>query len=219
MESEAEQRWLCDKHQEVKHQALEASVKRSLALEMLKSQTFDNFLATKFQSVKRYGGEGAEAMMGFFTQLFHQAQADNIEDIIIAEVYPEISRRTFVIFCYIYIFLIFSHFCITGSPRAAKHPDGAAGLSTRGHVPQNERAARVPAGAGGRRGRVVPPDGQPGHWAVSRDHAAQPLTLGGGQPCGCGQDEGPAHVTSQGRVRGLGRPEVTSDNLQAWVVI
>ena len=104
MESEAEQRWLCDKHQEVKHQALEASVKRSLALEMLKSQTFDNFLATKFQSVKRYGGEGAEAMMGFFTQLFHQAQADNIEDIIIAEVYPEISRRTFVIFCYIFIY-------------------------------------------------------------------------------------------------------------------
>ena len=25
-------------------------------------------------------------MMGFFTQLFHQAQTDNIEDIIIAEV-------------------------------------------------------------------------------------------------------------------------------------
>ena len=87
MESEAEQRWLCDKHQEVRQQPLEASVKRDLALEMLKSQTFDNFLATKFQSVKRYGGEGAEAMMGFFTQLFHQAQADNIEDIIIAEVF------------------------------------------------------------------------------------------------------------------------------------
>ena len=86
IESEAEQRWLCDKHQEVRQQPLEASVKRDLALEMLKSQTFDNFLATKFQSVKRYGGEGAEAMMGFFTQLFHQAQADNIEDIIIAEV-------------------------------------------------------------------------------------------------------------------------------------
>ena len=85
MESEAEQRWLCDKFQEVKQQPLETSVKRSLAIEMLKSQTFDNFLATKFQSVKRYGGEGAEAMMGFFTQLFHQAQADNIEDIIIAE--------------------------------------------------------------------------------------------------------------------------------------
>ena len=48
-------------------------MRRSLALEMLKSQAFDNFLATKFQSVKRYGGEGAEAMMGFFTELVHQA--------------------------------------------------------------------------------------------------------------------------------------------------
>ena len=28
-------------------------MKRSLALEMLRSQAFDNFLATKFQSVKR----------------------------------------------------------------------------------------------------------------------------------------------------------------------
>ena len=61
-------------------------MKKSLALEMLKSQAFDNFLATKFQSVKRYGGEGAEAMMGFFTQLFHQAQQCDISDIVIAEV-------------------------------------------------------------------------------------------------------------------------------------
>ena len=62
------------------------TVKRSLALEMLKSQSFDNFLATKFQSVKRYGGEGAEAMMGFFTELFDRAQDQKISDIVIAEV-------------------------------------------------------------------------------------------------------------------------------------
>ena len=75
----------------------------SLAGHLLRCQAFDNFLATKFQSVKRfiililtiiivtvfiimfviimktniisiiiiirYGGEGAEAMMGFFTEL------------------------------------------------------------------------------------------------------------------------------------------------------
>ena len=64
----------------------QSRVKKSLALEMLKSQSFDNFLATKFQSVKRYGGEGAEAMMGFFTELFDQAQQENIPDIVIAEV-------------------------------------------------------------------------------------------------------------------------------------
>ena len=37
---------------------------------MLKSQVFDNFLATKFQSVKRYGAEGAETMIGFFAETF-----------------------------------------------------------------------------------------------------------------------------------------------------
>lgn len=40
---------------------------------MLRSQNFDNFLATKFSNVKRYGGEGAEAMMAFFTELVEQA--------------------------------------------------------------------------------------------------------------------------------------------------
>ena len=43
--------------------------KKRLAEELLKSQNFDNFLATKFSNVKRYGGEGAEAMMGFFVEL------------------------------------------------------------------------------------------------------------------------------------------------------
>ena len=57
-------------------------VKKSLALEMLKSQSFDNFLATKFQSVKRYGGEGAEAMMGFFTELFEGFQDVNFQKMI-----------------------------------------------------------------------------------------------------------------------------------------
>lgn len=37
---------------------------------MLKSQAFDNFLAIKFVSLKRYGGEGGESMMAFFHELF-----------------------------------------------------------------------------------------------------------------------------------------------------
>lgn len=40
------------------------------AEDMLRSQAYDNFLATKFQSVKRYGGEGAESMIVFFTEVF-----------------------------------------------------------------------------------------------------------------------------------------------------
>ena len=49
--------------------------RKRLAEEMLKSQNFDNFLATKFSNVKRYGGEGAEAMMGIFVELLDNANS------------------------------------------------------------------------------------------------------------------------------------------------
>jgi probable 2-oxoglutarate dehydrogenase E1 component DHKTD1 len=62
---------------------LAAEEQRRLAVEMMRSQTFDNFLATKFSNVKRYGGEGAEAMMGFFTELFRKSEQEGISDIIL----------------------------------------------------------------------------------------------------------------------------------------
>ena len=40
---------------------------------LLRSQNFDNFLAVKFASVKRYGGEGAESMMGIFLEMVESA--------------------------------------------------------------------------------------------------------------------------------------------------
>ena len=39
----------------------------------LRSQNFDNFVAVKFASVKRYGGEGAESMMGIFLEMVESA--------------------------------------------------------------------------------------------------------------------------------------------------
>jgi len=85
LEDLEEMQWLCDTYQQIKDQPVDDAVRKSLAAEMLKSQAFDNFLATKFQSVKRYGGEGAEAMMGFFVQLFSQSQDQGLSDIVIAE--------------------------------------------------------------------------------------------------------------------------------------
>jgi len=85
LECENEQEWLFSKYEEVKNHQIENSAKKSLAFEMLKSQAFDNFLATKFQSVKRYGGEGAEAMMGFFTELFNQAERHHIDQVVLGQ--------------------------------------------------------------------------------------------------------------------------------------
>ena len=33
-------------------------------------QAFDHFLANKFTTVKRYGGEGGESMLGIFDEIF-----------------------------------------------------------------------------------------------------------------------------------------------------
>lgn len=46
-------------------------------------QNFDHFLALKFATVKRYGGEGAEAMMVFFNELFTQAARSDIQQAIL----------------------------------------------------------------------------------------------------------------------------------------
>jgi probable 2-oxoglutarate dehydrogenase E1 component DHKTD1 len=50
---------------------------------MLRSQAYDNFLATKFNSVKRYGGEGAESMMAFFLEVFRGLSRDGVEQVLI----------------------------------------------------------------------------------------------------------------------------------------
>lgn len=49
---------------------MDEETKRAILTEMLKSQAFDNFLALKFVTVKRYGCEGAESMMAFFHEFF-----------------------------------------------------------------------------------------------------------------------------------------------------
>ena len=71
-QDEKEYEWLCQKYEATmanRSNEIADNEKKRLAEEMLKSQNFDNFLATKFSNVKRYGGEGAEAMMGFFVEL------------------------------------------------------------------------------------------------------------------------------------------------------
>lgn len=60
--------WFAEKMEQSVQEDLDHNTRRNLAKEMLKSQVLDNFLATKFVTVKRYGGEGAESMMGFFME-------------------------------------------------------------------------------------------------------------------------------------------------------
>uniref|UniRef100_A0A8C2Z086 2-oxoadipate dehydrogenase complex component E1 n=1 Tax=Cyclopterus lumpus TaxID=8103 RepID=A0A8C2Z086_CYCLU len=78
-----EREWVADRFEELKKKSFSPEERRQLAKIMLESQEFDHFLATKFSTVKRYGGEGAESMMGFFHELFHQLAHSGVTDIII----------------------------------------------------------------------------------------------------------------------------------------
>ncbi|KAL4658454.1 putative 2-oxoglutarate dehydrogenase E1 component DHKTD1, mitochondrial [Arapaima gigas] len=82
LQSLAEREWFANRFEELKKETFTSEEKRQLAKLMLESQEFDHFLATKFATVKRYSGEGAESMMGFFYELFHLASYSGVTDII-----------------------------------------------------------------------------------------------------------------------------------------
>ncbi|XP_029009614.2 2-oxoadipate dehydrogenase complex component E1 [Betta splendens] len=78
-----EREWVADRFEELDRTGFSPEERRKLAKIMLESQEFDHFLATKFATVKRYGGEGAESMMGFFYELFHQSARSGVTDVVI----------------------------------------------------------------------------------------------------------------------------------------
>ncbi|XP_036963871.1 probable 2-oxoglutarate dehydrogenase E1 component DHKTD1, mitochondrial [Acanthopagrus latus] len=78
-----EREWFADRFEELKKKSFSTEERRQLAKIMLESQEFDHFLATKFATVKRYGGEGAESMMGCFHELFCQLAHSGVTDVVI----------------------------------------------------------------------------------------------------------------------------------------
>ncbi|XP_017493911.1 PREDICTED: probable 2-oxoglutarate dehydrogenase E1 component DHKTD1 homolog, mitochondrial, partial [Rhagoletis zephyria] len=58
--------------------------RRQIAELLIKSQTWDNFMAIRFASVKRYGGEGAESLLAFYWQLLRSAVQVDISDLVVA---------------------------------------------------------------------------------------------------------------------------------------
>lgn len=70
IENEYEREWVAEEFEKIFATTLNGETKKEIAQLLIKSQCWDLFLATKFPSVKRYGGEGAESMLAFFRQLF-----------------------------------------------------------------------------------------------------------------------------------------------------
>ncbi|CAG9863171.1 unnamed protein product [Phyllotreta striolata] len=84
LEDEEEIEWLSRQLEALPTEEIDDATKINIATELLKSQCFDRFLAKKFTSVKRYGGEGAESTMMFFGEIFKLSAKGNIEQIVLA---------------------------------------------------------------------------------------------------------------------------------------
>ncbi|XP_031754904.1 probable 2-oxoglutarate dehydrogenase E1 component DHKTD1, mitochondrial isoform X1 [Xenopus tropicalis] len=78
-----EREWFSRRFEELKQESFSTEERKHLARLMLECQEFDHFLATKFSTVKRYGGEGAESMMGFFHEMLKMCAFAGVTDIII----------------------------------------------------------------------------------------------------------------------------------------
>ncbi|XP_010852399.1 PREDICTED: probable 2-oxoglutarate dehydrogenase E1 component DHKTD1, mitochondrial isoform X2 [Bison bison bison] len=83
LQSQEEKDWFAKRFEELKKEAFTTEERKHLSKLMLESQEFDHFLATKFATVKRYGGEGSESMMGFFYELLKMAAYSGVTDVII----------------------------------------------------------------------------------------------------------------------------------------
>ncbi|XP_067012893.2 probable 2-oxoadipate dehydrogenase complex component E1 homolog [Anabrus simplex] len=94
LEEEEEKDWFAQRMEELTRTELDDETRRQLAGDMLKSQAFDKFLATKFVTVKRYGGEGAESKMGFYTELFKLCAKDGVQQVVVCM--PHRGRLNFL---------------------------------------------------------------------------------------------------------------------------
>lgn len=83
LQTEEEIEWFSTRIEELNHEVLNNNERLELANHLIKSQTFDKFLANKFPGLKRYGGEGAESMMAFFSEVFRISAQDSLEQIVI----------------------------------------------------------------------------------------------------------------------------------------
>ena len=94
LNSEEERVWFAKQFEVRRQTQLSDSKKVDLAKLLLRCQAFDHFVATKFSSVKRYGGEGGESMMGCFDEIFNKCAEFDVKNVVIAM--PHRGRLNFM---------------------------------------------------------------------------------------------------------------------------
>lgn len=94
IENQEEHEWLAENFEKLRKQSLSTNEKRKIAELLIKCQAWDNFLAAKFPTVKRYGGEGAESLLAFFWQLFASGVEEKLQHIVVGM--PHRGRGNFL---------------------------------------------------------------------------------------------------------------------------
>ncbi|XP_017891896.2 probable 2-oxoglutarate dehydrogenase E1 component DHKTD1 homolog, mitochondrial [Ceratina calcarata] len=94
LETEEEREWFAETAEKCLAEPLTDETRVAIAMEMLKSQTFEQFMAIKFVSLKRYSGEGAESMTAFFHEFFKLCTNDNLEYVVLCM--PHRGRLNFL---------------------------------------------------------------------------------------------------------------------------
>ncbi|XP_037082513.1 LOW QUALITY PROTEIN: probable 2-oxoglutarate dehydrogenase E1 component DHKTD1, mitochondrial [Pollicipes pollicipes] len=80
--SAEEQEWLAERLEWASSEQLAPEERLRLAETLLHSQVLDKFLAVKFATVKRYGGEGAEATGAFLAELLMLAARADLREVV-----------------------------------------------------------------------------------------------------------------------------------------
>ncbi|XP_071800506.1 2-oxoadipate dehydrogenase complex component E1-like [Asterias amurensis] len=78
-----ERAWCAERYEEMHRTTLSNETKTQLAILLAKAQALENFMAVKFTTVKRYGGEGAESVMALFYQLLQAAAQSDLEQMVL----------------------------------------------------------------------------------------------------------------------------------------
>ncbi|XP_073994846.1 2-oxoadipate dehydrogenase complex component E1 isoform X2 [Rhodnius prolixus] len=85
LEELEEREWFHENFENIsKNYNLTDEYKKEILKELLRSQVFDRFLATKFVTLKRYGCEGAEGQIAFFLELFRGLARDGVGKVVIS---------------------------------------------------------------------------------------------------------------------------------------
>ncbi|ESO94167.1 hypothetical protein LOTGIDRAFT_215641 [Lottia gigantea] len=94
LQTEEEREWFAENFEQKKQTSITDERKIKIAKLLLKSQAFDEFLGSKFTTVKRYGGEGGESMLAAFDEIFSECAGHNISHVVMCM--PHRGRLNFL---------------------------------------------------------------------------------------------------------------------------